>query len=59
MHEAREDISEEEQWAKINTDRKRSLYMRIVLKNHTPSSAWVTAELNIHLEDHFHKNCLT
>jgi hypothetical protein len=24
---------------------------RIVLKNHTPTSAWVTAELNIHLED--------
>jgi hypothetical protein len=39
----------EEQWAEINIDRKRSLYMRIVLKNHTPSSEWVTAELNIHL----------
>jgi hypothetical protein len=25
--------------------------MRIVLKNHTPTAAWVIAELNIHLED--------
>jgi hypothetical protein len=31
--------------------------LRTVLKNHTISAGQVTAELNIHLEDHFHKNC--
>jgi hypothetical protein len=31
----RKSTFKEEQWAKINIDRKRLLYMRIVLKNHT------------------------
>jgi predicted HTH transcriptional regulator len=31
---------------------------RIVSKNHTTTAAQITAELNIHPEDHFHKNCL-
>jgi hypothetical protein len=43
-----EDISEEEQWEKVNTDRKSSSYMRrIVSKNHTTTGAQVTAELKL------------
>jgi hypothetical protein len=30
---------------------------RTVSKNNGTTAAQVTAELNIHLEDHFHKNC--
>jgi hypothetical protein len=55
-HESWEDkISEEEQWAKINIDRKGSSYCtlkRIVSKYHRTTAAQVTAELNIHLEEH-------
>jgi len=32
---------------------------RIVSINHTSTAGKVTAELTIHLEDHFHKNSLT
>ena len=32
---------------------------RIVSINHRNTAAKVTAELNIHLEEHFHKNSLT
>jgi hypothetical protein len=43
-----DNISEEEQWAKINTDRKRSSYIeKGCFENHTTTAA----ELNIHLED--------
>jgi hypothetical protein len=49
-----------EQWAKINTDRKRSPTLRIVSKNHATTAAQVTAEMNIHLEDPVSaKNCPT
>jgi hypothetical protein len=44
--------SEEEQWVKINTDRKRSLYNeKDCLKKITSTAAQVIAELNIRLED--------
>jgi hypothetical protein len=36
------------------TKRDCRIFRRIVLKNHITA----VAELNIHLEDHFHKNCL-
>ena len=53
-------INEEEQWAKIKTDRKGSSYVtRIVSKNHRNSAAQVTAELNIHLEDPVSTKCPT
>jgi hypothetical protein len=38
-------------WLKINTDTDHRTLRRIVLKNHRPTAAQVTAELNIHLED--------
>jgi hypothetical protein len=41
------------------TERNCRPLRRTVLKNHKTSVAQVAAELNIHLEDHFHKNCLT
>jgi acyl-ACP thioesterase len=45
-------ISEEEQWAKINIDRKRLSYIEkdCFTKNHTTTAAHVTAELNLHPE---------
>jgi DUF4097 and DUF4098 domain-containing protein YvlB len=45
-------ISEEEQWAKINIDRKRSscIEKNCFEKSRTIATQ-VTAELNIHLED--------
>jgi hypothetical protein len=49
-----DNISEEEQWAKINTDRKRSSYSQkdCFKKSHCYCSTGdKTAELNIHLED--------
>lgn len=52
--------------AKTNSGRKPKLserdcrtLKRIVSKYHRTTVAKVTAELNIHLEDHFHKNSLT
>jgi hypothetical protein len=50
--------SKEEQWAKINIDRKRSSYTEkdCLKKNHTTTAEQVTEKLNIHLEDRFHKN---
>jgi hypothetical protein len=53
MHESWEgNISEEEQWAKISTDTKRSSYIvKDSCKNRKTTAAQVTAELNIHLED--------
>jgi predicted transcriptional regulator len=48
---------------KRNSEQKSTLMerdcctSRIVSKTHTTTAAQVTAELNIHLEDHFHKNC--
>jgi hypothetical protein len=52
MHESWEDnISEEEQWAKIKTDIKsRRTLRRIVSQNHRTTAAQVTGEVNIHLE---------
>jgi hypothetical protein len=46
-------ISEEEQWAKINTDRKRSSYIEkdYFEKSHNYCSTVDRPELNIHLED--------
>jgi hypothetical protein len=53
IHESREDIvSEEEQRAKINTDRKRSSYIekvRFEKSQNYCSTGERTAELNIHL----------
>jgi hypothetical protein len=55
MHESWEDnISEEEQWVKVNTDRKRSLYIEKNCFEKSPnycSTGGRTAKLNIHLED--------
>jgi hypothetical protein len=55
IHESYEDnISEEEQWAKINIDRKRSSYTEkdCFKKSRTYCSTGDrTRELNIHLED--------
>jgi hypothetical protein len=49
-----DNVSEEEQWAKINIDRKRSSYIEKncfeKLQNYC-STGDRTAELNIHLED--------
>jgi predicted transcriptional regulator len=42
MSGCKENISKEEQWAKINTDRKR----RIVLGSHTTAAAQVTGQQN-------------
>jgi hypothetical protein len=49
MHEAWEDnISEEEQWAKISINRKRWSYVeKVSKKNHRTTTAQVTAQLNI------------
>jgi hypothetical protein len=40
-------------------ERDRRTLRRTVLKNHRTTAAQVTAKLNIHLDDHFDKNCLT
>jgi hypothetical protein len=55
MHKSWEDnVSKDEEWAKINTDRKRSLYIEKdcfeKLQNYC-STGDRAAELNIHLED--------
>jgi transposase len=48
---------------KRNSGRRSTLAERdrhtlsIVLKNHRTTAVQVTAELNIHFEDRFHKNC--
>jgi hypothetical protein len=52
-------ISEEEQWVKINIYRKRSSYFEkdyFEKSQNYCSTGDRTAELNIHLEDCFHKN---
>ena len=41
------------------SERDRRTLKRIVSINHRSTAAKVTAELNIHLEDCFHKNSLT
>jgi hypothetical protein len=41
------------------TERDCRKLRRTVSKNHTTTAAQVRAEMNIHLEDHFHKNYLT
>jgi hypothetical protein len=55
MHESWGDnISEEEQWAKINSDRKRSSYTEkdcFEKPQNYCSTGDRTAELNIHLQD--------
>jgi hypothetical protein len=55
IHESWGDnISEEEQWAKINIDRKRSSYVEkdcFKISQNYCSIGDRTAELNIHLED--------
>jgi hypothetical protein len=43
----KDNISEEEQWAKIDTDRKKTT----VSKNHRTTAAHATEELNINFED--------
>jgi len=52
--------------AKRNTGRKpklseryRRILKEIVSKNHRTAAAKLTAEINIHLEDRFHKNIPT
>jgi hypothetical protein len=55
IHESwKDNISKEEQWAKINIERKRSLSIeKDCLKHHRTSAAlgdW-TVELNVHLGD--------
>jgi hypothetical protein len=52
IHESWEDnISKEEKWAKINTERKyRRILRRTVTKNQASTAAQVTAELNIRLQ---------
>jgi hypothetical protein len=54
-------VSEEEQWVKIITDKKRSSYIEDYFEKSQNycSTGDRTAELNIHLEDRFHKNCPT
>jgi hypothetical protein len=49
MHKSWEDnIIEEEQWAKINIDRKAHCTLRkIVVKNYRTTASQVTAELNM------------
>jgi hypothetical protein len=55
MHETREDnISEEEQWAKKDIDRKRLSYVEkecFEKSQNYCSTGDRTAEMNIHLED--------
>jgi hypothetical protein len=55
MHESWEDnISEKEQWAKINIDRKRSSYIEkdcLEKSQNYCNTGDRTAELNIHVED--------
>jgi hypothetical protein len=49
-----DNIGEEEQWAKINTDRKRTSYIEKVCSEKSQnycSTGERTAELNIHLAD--------
>jgi len=41
------------------SERDRRILKRSVSKNHRTTAAKVTAELNIQLEDRFHKNSLT
>jgi hypothetical protein len=58
MHESWEDIREEEQWAKINSDRNRSSYIEKDCFEHSQnywSTGDRTAELNILLEDRLQK----
>jgi hypothetical protein len=56
-------ISEEEEWAKINIDRKRSSYIEkdcFAKSDNYCSAGDRTAELNIHLgRPSFHKNYQT
>ena len=40
------------------SERDHHMLKRIVSINHRNTAAKVTAELNIHLEDHFHRNRL-
>jgi hypothetical protein len=58
-HKSWEDVSEEEQWAKINIDRKRLPYIENRFEKSQNYCSIVTAELNIHLVDRFHKHCPT
>jgi hypothetical protein len=45
---------------KINIDTKRSSYIeKDCFENHRTTAAQMPAEMNIHLEDRFHKNCPT
>jgi hypothetical protein len=46
IHESWEDISREEQWAKINIDRDRCTLRRIVSNNHRTTAAQVTGQQN-------------
>jgi hypothetical protein len=60
-HGKTNNISEQEEWVKINNDRQRS-YSEIDCfeKSHNYCSTGDrTAELIFHLEDRFHKNCPT
>jgi hypothetical protein len=61
IHESWEDnISEEEQWVKINIDKKKSSYIEkdcFKKSQNYCSTGDRTAELNIRLEDRFHRNC--
>jgi transposase len=41
------------------TERDLHIFRRIVSRNQRTTTAQATAELNIHLEDRFHKNCPT
>jgi transposase len=41
------------------TERDRRTLRRIISKNHITTAAQVTAELSIHIEECFHKNCPT